>query len=317
MIDEMREKYRKVRQLVFEKATKPSPYDEKKHLENKNKFKESVIHLANSANLDCYSSSSEEAKRKLWNQLWTKNRYAGIRAEIASNEIRQISDLFDDYRWFQDAGWDIDSNGHALRSAGNLASSFLNRAGAFHGKQTIGNVAKLKKIVTVARAFNRYFEEHKGANAIDFVTCGVSRDNVWDVHDRLLALGYGGDLTALHFMMDVGFPVIKPDLVISRLFLDWGWLHKAEDSLPHNLTRGDLLGRGEAKPKSRYLYTNKIIYKPIIDLAVRVVSDIDPQDLVADIGWSTDNPIREFDIFLVKSGQRPEPEIGIECQIYD
>lgn len=173
---------------------------------------------------------------------------------------------------------------------------------------------KLKKIVTVARAFKRYFDEHPDAAAIEFVTRGMPAGNVWRVHDQLLKAGYTADLTALHFMMDAGFQVIKPDVVISRLLLEWGWLHHAIPSLPADLTRYDL--QGEGKYGSRYLYTKPTMYKPVIDLARGIVSDLDVDILVADIGWATNNPMREFDIFVVKAGQLPEREFGIERRLY-
>jgi hypothetical protein len=76
----------------------------------------------------------------------------------------------------------------------------------------------------------------------------------------------------------------------------------------------DLEGKG--KYGSQYLYTKPVIYKPVIDLAQRVVAQLDSTELIVDIGWATNNPIREFDIFLVKAGQLPEKEWGIERRLY-
>ena len=58
------------------------------------------------------------------------------------------------------------------------------------------------------------------------------------------------------------------------------------------------------------------MYKPVIDLARGIVSDLDVGTLVADIGWATNNPMREFDIFVVKAGQLPEREFGVERRLY-
>lgn len=187
--------------------------------------------------------------------------------------------------------------------------------GQFKGLHTVSNVPKLKKIISTARAYARYFKENPTDDAIKFVIGGFDETSVWDIQQRLLDLGYGADLTALHFMMDTGFRVIKPDVVVSRLFLDWGWLHYADQSLPMDLTRDDLLGRG--RYKSRYHYTKPVIYRPIIDLANKIVQHIKADDLNKDIGWSTNNPLREFDLFVVKSGQLPEPDFGIEKRLYD
>ncbi|MFM8340918.1 MAG: hypothetical protein ACKN9F_01730, partial [Methylomonas sp.] len=121
-------------------------------------------------------------------------------------------------------------------------------------------------------------------------------------------------LTVLHFMMDIGFQVIKPDIVISRLFLDWGWLHNEITKLPNDLSFDDLQGRG--KYGQRFKYTREKMYKPAINLARKIVLNTKKEDLKNDIGWVTDNPIREFDIFLVKYGQQPEKEFGIERTLY-
>ena len=53
------------------------------------------------------------------------------------------------------------------------------------------------------------------------------------------------------------------------------------------------------------------MYRRFIDLAPVVVDHVSREDLKTDIGWGTNNPIREFDLFLVKFGQKPETEFGI------
>jgi hypothetical protein len=310
----MRAKYREIRKQVYEQATAPDPRNDQKHRNNQSLFRKKAIALCDRANLKHYKAATLEARTALWNQLWTKNRYAGIRAQLATTEIGHLTSLFNNYRWFCDRGWDIDATGYRIRAIGGIARTFLDRTGAFAGKQTIGNVPKLKTIVAVARSFARYFDEHPGAAAIEFVSREAADDDVWTIHDRLMKSGYTADLTALHFMMDVGFGVIKPDIVISRLALEWGWLHHANPFLPVDLTRSDLIGDGTYG--SQYLYTKPIIYKPVINLARTIVHGVDAAELTADIGWATNNPLREFDILLVKAGQLPEKGWGIERRLY-
>lgn len=314
MLEAMRTRYREVRREVYHEATRPASADVQQHERNRERFRVEVLALCDRANLMHYDNAMGAARRALWHHLWTKNRYAGIRAQTARTEIDDISVLFDNYAFFLDPGWNIESKGYEIQAAGPLARDFLDRTGAFAGRQTIGNVPKLKKLILVARQFNEYFEEHQNASAISFVTRDLPQDNVWDVQQQLLAIGYKGDLTALHFMMDAGFQVIKPDLVLSRLFLDWGWLRFAIPTLPADITRDDLIGRGNYGTK--YLYFKPRIYRPIINLARIIVQELDTNLLEADIGWVTNNPIREFDIFLVKAGQMPEEEFGIERRLY-
>src|SRR5262249_8123408 len=132
---------------------------------------------------------------------------------------------------------------------------------------------------------------------LDFVTGGHPTTDIWAIHEHLMeSVGYTSDLTAIHFMMDLGFPVIKPDIVITRLFLEWDWLRKVVPTLPADLSLA---------------YVKPIIYKPVIDLARKIVEQTSQQDLIADIGWSTTNPVREFDIFTVSYGQVPDNGWGI------
>lgn len=314
MIDEMRTKYRAIRREVYEEATRPDIANEIRHIENKLKLQSTVEDICNQANLLHWNAATPDARHALWNHLWTKIRYAGFKAQSATTEITQLKSLFDNYSWFCDPDWDIESKGHKVETAGILAKSFLNRAGHFKNIQNVRNVPKLKKTVKVARSFKHYFDEHPNANAIEFVTRTLPPEDTWAIHDQLMGEGYTADLTALHFMMDAGFQVIKPDVVISRLFLDWGWLHYAIPQLPTDLTREDLGGKG--KYGTRYLYTNSSIYKPVINLAREIVKGIEVNKLVEDIGWATTNPIREFDLFVVKAGQLPEKNFGIERRIY-
>jgi hypothetical protein len=285
-----------------------------RHLENKNKFREGLIAVAENANPVIFENNDSKSITKIWHHLWTKNRYAGIRAQSATNEINDIKKLFDDYKWFVNPDWDVESlngNHHQLdeNRSGRLARDFVNRAGDFQNKRTIGNIPKLKKIVHIARRFTHYFVTNSKANAMDFVTNGNTLANWNDIKAHLDFIGYKADLTQLHFMMDIGLPVIKPDVVISRLFLRWKWLDFAIPDLPEDLTEEDLIGRG--KYGTKYLYTKSRIYGPIIDLANNIVEGLSYKDLKDDIGWVTTNKLREFDFFIVKSGQQPEAEFGV------
>ena len=312
MIDAIRAHYRHIRRRVYEEATLPiqgSPYT---HARNQETFKNITLSLSIAANLDLYQQTSTAAQNALWRHLWTKNRYAGIRARTATTEINEIGHIFDDWAEFSQPEWDLQSHGHTVLNAGSAVHEFLDRTGRFANLQTIGNVPKLQKLIHVARDFKRFFDAYD-VPAIEFVTRGAHVTEVWPIHQGLMERGYRADLTALHFMMDIGFPVIKPEVILSRLFLSWGWLHYAAPDLPMNLTLADLESQG--KYRGRYLYTHPRIYRPIIDLSREIVAGLNTDDLHNDIGWVTGNPLREFDFFLVKSGQMPEPKAGLERRL--
>jgi len=315
-VRELSKVYRKIRKDVYEEATRPLSNDPDMHRQNKEKLRQSIDRICSNADLKKYAGTDKSVAKASWHHLWTKIRYAGIRAKTATNEIADIEPIFDDYERFCDKGWDIEAQGQKLIRAGSQVHDFLNRTGDFKNKQTIGNIPKLVKIVSLARHFTEFLSK-KEANVpvLHFVTGGCCIDDIWSIHKHLMEIGYRGDLTALHFMMDIGFQVIKPDIVISKIFLDLGWLHKINRELPNDLTFSDLQGKG--KYGQRYVYTKENMYKPTIELARQIVSSTSQEDLRDDIGWVTKNPIREFDIFLVKYGQKPEREFGIERTLYD
>jgi hypothetical protein len=304
------EHYRSIRKAVYEQATLPLNRSTHAHELNKQKFRQKVTALCNDAKLDHYVGNSADTASRIWHLLWTIIRYAGIKNTIAAKEIRDIEFVFDDYEVFCKSSWDIEANGHVLKRAGSDAQDFLNRTGVFAGRQTVGNIPKLCKTVTLARRLKTFlFENPAPTPVLDFVTGGNSPSDVWAIHKHFQTIGYTGDLTALHFMMDLGFPVIKPDIVITRLFLEWGWLHKIVPNLPADLVPEDL--RGEGKYRSQFVYVKPKMYKPVIDLARAIVGVTSQQQLIADIGWNTKNPLREFDIFTVTYGQVPDIEWGI------
>jgi hypothetical protein len=314
-LQEMSETYRKTRIDVYEQATRPFTNDPDTHKKNRETLKKSVEKLCEDADLKKYRGTDRDTATAVWHHLWTKNRYAGISSQMATREIADIESIFDDYEIFSSEDWNIEASGPKVITCGKQVRDFLSRSGAFSDKQTIGNAQKLVKIVSLARLLIDFLK-NKSADTpvLDFIRNGYSDDDVWAIHRRLIEMGYRGDLTALHFMMDLGFQVIKPDIVISKIFLTRGWLRKKVPELPNDLSLENLQGKG--KYGHRFRYTSEKMYKPIIDLAREIVSRTRQKDLQEDIGWVTGNPFREFDIFLVKYGQRPEEESGIERTLY-
>jgi len=312
----MSEHYRKTRRAVYEEATRPLPNNPDIHQNNKALMRTIVEKLSNDAVLNSYRGTDKNTATAIWHHLWTKNRYAGIRGQIATTEIKHIESIFDDYELFAEEDWNIKASGNTVISGGRQVQNFLNRTGDFTGKQTIGNIPKLVKIVSVARQLTDFMNKKKANTPVlDFITNGYLDEDVWEIHGHLMSIGYRSDLTVLHFMMDLGFQVIKPDIVISKLFLDWGWLHKIIPGLPQDVSFDDL--RGQGKYGSRFQYTSEKMYKAAINLARQIVAITKREDLENDIGWVTGNPIREFDIFTVKYGQKPERDFGVERTLYE
>ena len=103
-------------------------------------------------------------------------------------------------------------------------------------------------------------------------------------------------------MMELGFWVIKPDIVMTKLFHRGGFLN--------NLNEDQILDKND---KNKYKYTNKTVYKEMINvgrkIADQIEKDLKPKNQLGRLAEK--NIIRALDLFLVKFGQEPDPKCGI------
>ncbi len=335
VLDQMVDTYRRIRIAVYTEAIKgPSP-DVIQHAESQQAFRAFVTGLCADANLRTYADTSPESRQRLWRHIWTKIRYAGIRAEGASKEIEDTSDLFDDAKSFCDKNWDTlfdkkkketkngarNVNEPNILLCGPYARQYFEKSGIFAGKYYYRNVSKLMRTINIAKALTDFSRKNPNAPTIEFLSGGISSKNVWPVFRRITAeQGYLSDITALHLMMDLGYEVMKPDRVMARAFFQLGWLGQIVD-LPAGITEADIIPTSsgddpeeiddEERPGGRYHYIHPTIARPIVDLSRQIAARVSKEDLESDIGWCTDNKLREFDIFMVKYGQQPEPKLGL------
>lgn len=298
MFDAMVGKYRQIRSELWESAFDPEL------------FKQQAERLCNGANSSRFSGCEEQDAQSLWHELWTKIRFAGIKSTIASKEIIDIAHVFDDFREFTKPEWNIKAKGYQVIEAGSGVNDFLNRTGRFESCQTVRNIPKLVRTIAIARKLAEFMDKKSGDTPVlQFVLGSNEKNDVRSVNAYLMNIGYTGPLTALHLMMDLGLPVVKPDIVLSRLFVTWGWLRHYAPTIPLDLTLKDLEGRG--KYKSKFAYTSPTMFWPIIETSRAIVDRLEPSVLKSDIGWMTRNSLREFDIFLVKYGQEPDSQWGL------
>jgi hypothetical protein len=305
--DRMFEKFREIRKRVWFEATRNKP-------ENQCKFKKMVVELSDKANLDYWRPNTPQVRSELWMQTVEKIFYAGFDAAKVNAVLDHICHTFGDSAALCSSDWDVPlKSGRLAEGSGSLASEYLAKDG-LEGK--IRHPTKVGKIVKVARFFSEYFEKNREASALSIIMQGKDSEDVWVVSENLDDMGLSGRLTQLHLLMDLGFDCIKPDIVISRLVLSLGWLAHFAPELPEDLQEADL--RGEGKHRSKYHYTNDVVIRPIVDLAREFASRMrqERKTLEEDIGWASSNPIREFDIFMVTFGQRPDPRWGIEVQLW-
>jgi len=84
----------------------------------------------------------------------------------------------------------------------------------------IRNRGKINAIVKNAKVFIKLIEKHKSFH--DYIVSfhpEKSLENLFNLqHDLQRRFGYLGEITACHFLSDIGLNILKPDLVITRIF---------------------------------------------------------------------------------------------------
>lgn len=124
--DEMARVFERIRAAVVQEATRLSPdYPAEKYAANQAKFKADLQELCSDARL-----RPDMAVDDLWFHVWTKIRYAGIRAAFASGEIDRLRPFFNDFRVLTSPEWYFDPNRTAH---GKAVREFLDRSGRFAG----------------------------------------------------------------------------------------------------------------------------------------------------------------------------------------
>lgn len=230
---------------------------------------------------------------ELWWHVWTKIRFAGFKASYVNEfDIPTLTPFFKDFRVLTDPEWRFDPTGEAH---GTIVREFLGKTGRFAGLKYVALKPKLRKILRAAA----FFQNSPPGSPALAVLFGDDYDKpgdeaLWEAHDRCAELvGY---TTTLHIMMDIGFSCVKPDIWMVRLMCRLGWI---EDALP------------AASPETaiKKSYQKPRIAEAVISRARQVANEMHP--------WHPEAPLREFDAFMVKYGQKPEGTWGIVRSLHE
>lgn len=105
--------------------------------------------------------------------------------------------------------------------------------GILHRKNMIANKRKIRACVNNARTLRNIVHQHGSFKAfLDHHLRSDSFEDLMLLKELLQTrFDYLGGITVYHFMTDVGLNVLKPDLVISRLFKRLGLLESEEQPL--------------------------------------------------------------------------------------
>jgi DNA-3-methyladenine glycosylase I len=140
--------------------------------------------------------------------------YSGFRAATVTAKINSIHKHFQNYELIAKYG--------EKEIKGILADEGM-----------IRNRRKIESCVENAKVFQSILQEHGSIqNYIDGFNARQSFENLFllteELEDRFSGLG---KITVYHFLTDIGFPVLKPDRVICRIFERLGFINSREQYL--------------------------------------------------------------------------------------
>jgi hypothetical protein len=298
------EKYEVIREEVWKKATFPSSGTLEEHKKNQALFKSKLISL--SQPIDHMSPAF------FFREYWEHHRWAGIKAQTGTQDVAIHKELgfFHNYESLCSSLWDYPNQvkWDCVKDWGTHAQAYLNKEKSSDNGNYVANPHKLKKTIAVARAIAKavyaYGEKEflRGILSKDFYE---QKDKVLNTGNSDFALtcikswvkqlnkiaGGNSSITHLHLFMDLQFPTIKPDIVVTDIFYRLGWISDVINEL--DLTRKDI-GK---------IYRDPKVYWRVIQVGIELARQYPP--------IISDNAIREVDFFIVKYGQEPEPSAGV------
>ena len=167
------------------------------------------------------------------------------------------------------------------------------------GLQMKSNEHKMDKIIKLANLFNKLekkgvkypLEYFVGDEYLNEDQSNISNETFKEIHSNFNRyLGESG-ITSLHLMMELGFPCVKPDIVLTGLFCDLGFLEKLETH------------KKWSSEKIKENYTHESVVNTVLDVGNKIAKEIN--------SIYGNNSLRELDLVVVKFGQEPARDIGI------
>jgi hypothetical protein len=284
--------YKELRRLLIEQGTAVANDDHQSRI-NKNRFQEQLKFACESAHLDLDLEAS-----RVWRILWAIPRYAYARADYVSQQdvpsLQSIPDL-SSWELMASPAWLVEGDYRHAVPNGEKARLFCK--GAYNTPTRSYNRAahRLLRLTKTAQFLLSHASIGMPPLRAMFPKYDGSAQSVIEVHRKLATIL--GKLTALHVMMELGFPVVKPDRWLTRIVISLGWL---EPLFLRNMTRA-AIDRIYGSPKC---------FWAAINMAAELAHALETEALYG-------NALREIDLVLVKYGQDPEVGWGLVRRMED
>lgn len=273
---------------------------------NRRTYRGMLAKLCAEADLLKALDTTDEA---LWDGVWRKFQYTQQKAALVNSKflpsLEKIPDVHEPAA-LSAAGWGISKVGpgnkpDSFRVTGARAKLFL--AGKLSDGQYQKAAFRLYRMVNAARQFNEACREaeRQGTSVLRLLD-GVASPGISHIPlsidvascDRALRLSgllrdqiHTGFATALHILMDLGLPVIKPDTWMIRMTAAMGLIEVDIDPYEVDMSERTCVA--------------------VVRAAGAIAAHYRP--------WNASNPLRELDIVMVKFAQAAGPTEGIASPI--
>lgn len=186
--DDVMSEYKELYQLIFETLKDNSPL-------NETEFNKRVEYWRNCPNIF-------QKDNDFFELIVDVTFYSGFRAKTVEDRLSEIHKVFGDYRKV-------------------MAYTFNDVEKILEEREVIGNVAKICSTILNAREFNRLIHEYGSFKSYlreNKFERGIWNEDTESLYEDLKKrFYYLSDVTAYHFLMDIGAFCIKPDRQVVAL----------------------------------------------------------------------------------------------------
>jgi len=138
--------------------------------------------------------------------------YSGFKAKTVKDKLGSIEDIF-----------------HDFDKVANFNETKVQQI--IDSKKVIGNKTKINSIIHNAKEF-KSVQKHFGSFDNYLASFGNTNEDInlsRLIKDLIKRFKHIGQITVFHFLIDLGFNVVKPDRVLSRIFFRLGIIHSEKN----------------------------------------------------------------------------------------
>jgi len=235
------------------------------------------------AQMDALRFDRSMSDNALWRVAATKPFYAGHTASTV--------DLYEEYMFCNYLS-DIDALSQDDWDVGNeMHSKFMDDPKCYNHSQD------LSETIRAAKNIVRWRSNYEGVSIAEGICWNISdiedEEYLYEIHKRICSMLKYTPVTGFHVMMELGFPVVKPDRVVNRIAVQMGIIERYK------------------KGETIYILDEPITTNRAVQLGRDAEFNWALQAECRRIAKAAGISMRLLDYMLVKLGQVPDPDNGL------